>query len=258
MACLWVTNLELAGRRVRGAVLLGPATVGVGLGLALGVGLGLGLVTGTATAATAPVVARYAPVVEAIGISPAADVVAKAPQAVSVTFNAPLRPAGATLLVLSEAGDDVGQGEVTTRSNTLRRTVRIGAPGGDYTIVWRAVAADGQALSGTFEFTAARGNGEPPSGPAFTPPPHPAAVPAVPSVPSEPAAWPSPVVLAQPGFTFQPAPAGSAGRPAADRVSGGFIVVPLIVGGLLVVAAGLIAKFNRPRLPVSRSDRLRI
>ena len=64
-----------------------------------------------------------------VGTSPATEVVARAPLAVSVTFAQPLRSDGAEMLVLSPAGE-VGTGKVTTSAKTLRRQLRIGSPSG--------------------------------------------------------------------------------------------------------------------------------
>lgn len=92
--------------------------------------------------------------------SPAADVVARAPMAVSVTFDEPLRPRGARMRVITAEGD-VGTGDVSTGDRTLRRDLRLGAPAGPYRVEWRAVSASGRRMSGTFTFTAARSNGTP-------------------------------------------------------------------------------------------------
>jgi methionine-rich copper-binding protein CopC len=94
-----------------------------------------------------------------VGISPSASVVARLPLAVSVTFGKSLKSSGASLRVLSPVGD-VGSGSVTTDSKTLRRQIKDGAPSGRYTIVWRATSVSGRKMSGSFVFTAARGNSD--------------------------------------------------------------------------------------------------
>ena len=212
---------------------------------------------------------------EPIGISPAADVVAKAPMAVSVTFDVPLSAAGASLRIITENGDDVGKGLVTTANQTLRRDLWLGAPAGDYSIQWTATSASGVQMSGSFSFTAARSNGQPESsspggrmseagrpgsvagGPSYpaVPPGQTAPRPTLPTgrmSPPQPSAEPTSVSLAQPDFTFPAAAPGqvdAAGQSGGDQgMSRGFTVVPLIVGALLVLVAALIARFNRPRL----------
>lgn len=235
MACLWVTGsaLTASGR------LLAVAAAAFGLAMVGG--------TGVAVAAG-----------DLVGTSPATEVVARAPLAVSVTFSKPLRPDGAQLSVLSAVGD-VGTGKVTTSAKTLRRQLKIGSPSGDYRVEWKAVSADGKPMSGAFSFTAARSNGEP-------------VITLEPSITADPAAEPTVTVTAEPTMTTHPAttpppttpppsstPAASTAAavpvsapppapPVDSSVSSGFTLVPLVVGALLVLAAGLIAKFNKPHL----------
>jgi methionine-rich copper-binding protein CopC len=173
-----------------------------------------------------------------VGISPAKAVVSRAPMAVSVTFAKPLRSDGAQLLILTSAGD-VGLGRVTTAAKTLRRQLRLGAPGGAYIVQWKAVSANGRRMSGSFTFAAARGNGEPKQ--LSTPFATPTATPE-PTVSVDAAQTPSSTVLAAP-VVVPPGPA------AAERtVSSGFTVIPLAVGAILVLAAGLISMLNKPHL----------
>jgi methionine-rich copper-binding protein CopC len=195
--------------------------------------------------------------------SPSTDVVAHAPLAVSVTFAKPLRAAGASLLVLSPIGD-VGQGRVTTNSRTLRRELRVGAPSGQYTIVWRAQTAKGHKMSGSFSFIAARGNSEEVT---LTPSAHPGSGISSEPGPSTSASSVAGPVVSTPGVvvtavtpTASPSASASAvvvagagdgpQRGSGRSVSSGFTVVPLTVGALLVLAAGLIARRNRPRRDV--------
>ena len=218
-----------------------------------------------------------------VGFSPAAKVVSRAPMAVSVTFKEPLRGTGAWMRILTDDGD-VGIGKVTTSQKTLKRELRLGAPPGRYTVEWNAVSAKGRKMSGTFSFQAARSNGEAErTSPVPSPP---GASPAVagPTVTGSSDASPS---VARPPVGTEPAPAAttegvttaeatpewiagsdplwtdstvmpsaiSAGKSAGsgqagtDRgVSTGFTAVPLTVGGLLVLAAGMVSLVNRPRL----------
>jgi methionine-rich copper-binding protein CopC len=244
------------------------------VGLAMLSGAGLAQAAPRAEAPAAAPAASQQAAAQPIGLSPATDVVAKAPLAVSVTFNSPLRAHGARLLVISESGHEVGKGAVTTDSKTLRRRLHAGAPAGDYTIKWRAIAANGHRMSGVFSFTAARGNTDPVATSTNRPgETAPGAVgrptePAEPSAPTESPATPAAVTptaqpsdapqptdstmaLAEPDFTFPATASGptahTAGQADQDG-SGGFTVVPLIVGALLVIAAGVIARLNRPRI----------
>jgi methionine-rich copper-binding protein CopC len=222
MLCLWVmkSGPSAHGRRV----LIAAAALGLTLVGSAGAGVAAGSVT-------------------PIGFSPATGVVARAPMAVSVTFDQPLRADGAQVQVLT-AKHEVGSGAVTTSHNTLRRQLQRGAPQGDYTIRWTAMLADGQPTSG--EFTAARGNAEPVAPPEPTPTPS-----ATPN--PTPSATPNPTQTppgtAEPTADPTESPAAAAPKPPTHRdMSSGFTIVPLTVGALLVLAAGLIARFNKPHL----------
>ena len=208
-----------------------------------------------------------------IGFSPAGKVVAKAPTAVSVTFKEPLRAGGARMRIFTQDGD-VGTGAVTTSQKTLRRALRAGAPQGEYRVEWKAVTAKGRKMSGTFSFFAASGNGEagevertspvpspptqPPTQPPTTQPPTQASTQA--PTPTEPPATPEWIAGSEPMWTPQPTATSTGGAVTASKsdgsggsggdrgVSNGFTVVPLTVGGLLVLAAGIVSLINRPRL----------
>ncbi|HST82933.1 MAG TPA: copper resistance CopC family protein [Kineosporiaceae bacterium] len=215
-----------------------------------------------------------------IGFSPAAKVVFRAPMAVSVTFKEPLRGTGARMRILTDDGD-VGTGKVTTGQKTLKRELRLGAPAGKYTVEWNAVSAKGQKMSGSFSFQAARGNGEvkrtsPVPSPPVASPSVASAAPTGPAVSRTPvvteaAPDPSPTpevsvsTAATPEWIAGSDPlwtestdmpsaisadrAGGSGQAGTARgVSTGFTAVPLTVGGLLVLAAGMVSLFNRPRL----------
>ena len=232
MKCRWVTDVRLA-------------TFGRGLVIASAV---FGVTTvGSAGAALAA---------STIGTSPSAKVVSRAPMAVSVTFKEPLRGSGARIRVLSVDGD-VGAGKVSTGQKTLRRDLRLGAPAGKYTVVWTAVSADGQKMSGQFSFQAARSNGEAELGrdpfasaEQVSPTPEPSGAP-VPSGTPEWISGPGSIWTASPTTTHTPgalSAAGSGGSGADRSVSTGFTAIPLAVGGLLVLAAGMVSLINRPRL----------
>jgi methionine-rich copper-binding protein CopC len=216
---------------------------------------------------------------DTVGFSPSAKVVARAPMAVSVTFKEPLRSGGAQLKVISVDGE-VGTGKITTGQKTLRRALRLGAPQGKYTVEWKAVSAKGQMMTGTFSFFAARSNGEaertsPVPSPAVTiaatpepmvttelvtpgvVTPEPTAAPTIsvgPTAGSEPSQTPEWIAGSDPLWTPQStvaigAPSGGSGGSGSDRsVSTGFTAIPLAVGGLLVLAAGMVSLVNKPRL----------
>jgi hypothetical protein len=190
--------------------------------------------------------------------------------AVSVTFKEPLRAGGARMRILTKDGD-VGTGAITTSRKTLRRSLRVGAPQGDYRVEWRAVTVKGRKLQGTFSFFAASGNGEVertspvPSPPTTTPPTTPPTTPTATTTPptTPPTSTPSTpewISGSEPMWTPQPTPTSTGGAVTASGsgrsdgsesgrgVSNGFTVVPLTVGGLLVLAAGIVSLINRPRL----------
>jgi methionine-rich copper-binding protein CopC len=249
MTCRWVAGSRFTtfGRRlVITSAVFGLTTVG-GAGMAI--------------AAPGP-----------IGFSPAGKVVAKVPTAVSVTFRQPLRAGGARMRVLS-SDREIGTGKVTTGSKTLRRELQLDAPAGKYVVEWEAFSTKGRKMTGRFSFIAARGNGEVvrTSSPVPSPrrsleqSPSPLAV--VPSssasslrpVPSSSPTSVSPEWISgsDPVWTPRPTPThsavaradGGSTRSGPDSsVSTGFTVVPLAVGGLLVLAAGMVSLFNRPRL----------
>lgn len=251
MRCRWVTGFGLTtfGRRmVITSAVFGLTTVG-SAGAALAVS-------------------------DTVGFSPAAKVVKIAPMAVSVTFREPLRARGAQMRVLTADGD-VGIGRVSTGQKTLRRALRVGAPAGDYIVEWKAVSARGQKMTGTFRFKAARGNGEPAAGPVESTPTEPSpmvsatgspsvsatggpviTVEPVPS--SDPAGTPAWISGSDPIWTPSPTPtalaagsghsSGSGSSGSARGVSTGLTAIPLAVGGLLVLAAGMVSLVNRPRL----------
>jgi methionine-rich copper-binding protein CopC len=249
MTCRWVAGSRFTtfGRRlVITSAVFGLTTVGG---------------AGSAFAAPGP-----------IGISPAGKVVAKAPTAVSVTFRQPLRAGGARMRVLS-SDREIGAGRVTTGSKTLRRELQLNAPAGKYVVEWEAFSVKGRKMTGRFSFIAARGNGEvvQTSSPVPSPrrSPEQSALAAVPSSsfrPSSPqptptssgdAGTPEWISGSDPVWTPRPtvtpsaaarANGGSTHSGPGSSVSTGFTVVPLAVGGLLVLAAGMVSLFNRPRL----------
>jgi methionine-rich copper-binding protein CopC len=98
-----------------------------------------------------------------VGTSPFRPVTAVLPDAVSVTFDQALSRTDAQMTIIGSAGVDIGTGSVATGADALRRSLAVGSPGGPYTVFWHVVSASGTELSGSFQFTAARGNGKAPA-----------------------------------------------------------------------------------------------
>jgi methionine-rich copper-binding protein CopC len=199
-----------------------------------------------------------------IGFSPM-SVAMTVPEAVSVTFAKSVKAGGASLTVIAENGDDIGRGKVRTGGNALTRNVSGKAVRGHYRLVWKAVLKNGQKVHGSHEFVL--NIPAPASGPAGQPipsdSPSPAEVVATPDPTPSTRADPTP--SSSTGSTGSPSPQGTlspAGRPGTTLaaaapgdshsgdhdggVSSGFTVIPLAVGAVLVIVAGLIARFNRP------------
>jgi methionine-rich copper-binding protein CopC len=80
-----------------------------------------------------------------------------APAAITLWFTEGLETALCTVTVVDDAGDRVESGQAThdsAESNVLH--VALGKlPAGLYKTVWRVVAADGHAMTGTFRFSIA-------------------------------------------------------------------------------------------------------
>jgi methionine-rich copper-binding protein CopC len=208
----------------------------------------LGLVVAPAAAASAHV--------QEIGTSPGTRVVARLPLAVSVTFDEPLRPRGVAMRVIGRDGLDYGDGAATVyRATTLRRDIRVGAPNGPYTVTWEAVAADGHRQTGSFGFIAAHSN----------------ATLAPTSAPSESArtasVTPSPLLpTSQSPLAPRTDPhsdSGLRGALGSEQNSGGddessrslFTYLPLGLGAVLVVAAGLVSLVTRRRNAAAEAER---
>jgi methionine-rich copper-binding protein CopC len=216
-----------------------------------------------------------------IGVSPARGVVQFAPNAVSVTFSTPLRKSGASMTIITNAGD-VGTGTVSTSSRTLRRDLVIGSPNGFYTVDWSAVAQDGRKLSGTFSFTAGHPNNDPlitgepapevtvsatsqpTTDPATQPDPgpsEPASSASTDPEPSEtgptPAHSPAKQPLANDGGALAVGASNGDEPPSGGGTSYGFPLVALALGALLVIASGLVSRRHRTSVPERLTIRTR-
>ncbi|MCD5312955.1 copper resistance CopC family protein [Kineosporia babensis] len=183
-----------------------------------------------------------------IGRSPGREVVQFAPNAVSVTFSTELRESGASLSISTKNGE-VGRGKVSTADGALRRDLVKGAPNGEYLIEWKAVAKNGEKMSGTFSFTA----GHPNDDPLITGEPTPdqeTGETAQPPTSSDldPTATPSPKATdptkANRGDMYVIPPARSQEPPSGG--SYGSPLLALAVGALLVIASGLVSRRHGP------------
>lgn len=216
----------------------------------------LGLVVAPAAAASAHS--------QEIGTSPATSVVARLPLAVSVTFDRPLRPSGFALRVIGPDGADYGSGPASVyRATTLRRDLRVGSPNGPYTVAWEVVSADGHQQTGSFAFVAAHGNAP------LTPT----------GAPSESARAAATTTAVAPTTTptlllpTSPSPLAPRTDPRADSGLRGalgpgqdssgddegsrslFTYLPLGLGAVLVVAAGLVSLITRRRNAAAEAER---
>ncbi len=110
------------------------------------------------TLAPSPLLAH----VELAASTPAAGAEAKAPKAVSLTFNLPVDPASAAVSIIMTAMPGVkDHGEMTIRNfttswsedgKTMTLALAKPLPSGSYEVRWQAAAADGHPMSGTVAF----------------------------------------------------------------------------------------------------------
>lgn len=93
------------------------------------------------------------------GSAPAAGSTAAAvPEAVVLTFTAPVLSVGAAVVVTGPDGE-VQVGAPQAVGTTVRQPLRPGAPAGAYQVSWRVTSGDGHPISGEFAFSAARAGG---------------------------------------------------------------------------------------------------
>jgi methionine-rich copper-binding protein CopC len=122
--------------------------------LAVGGALALGLATVAAVVVAAPASAHNVVVGTVPGTG---STVSEAPETVDVTFDDVVLDLSAggssTVLTVTDAdGTDHATGCPTTQDRTISVPVALGA-GGEYTVDWRIVSADGHPTSGEFSFT---------------------------------------------------------------------------------------------------------
>lgn len=135
-----------------------------------------GLKTGARTAAVRRAVAVAALAVAAVGLPavpaaahselltslPAAgESLATPPQTVMLTFNQQVAPRFAVVAVTTADGVEWTAGEPVVAGTTLSQSLRPGAAGGDYTVSYRVVSADGHPISGNLAFRVLSGAEQP-------------------------------------------------------------------------------------------------
>lgn len=85
------------------------------------------------------------------------------PSEVVLSFDQPAITLGTKLVVTGPTGE-VQLGDARLIDNTVRQSLAVGAPAGDYVVVWRVTSVDGHPISGKLTFTAqAAGAGTPTS-----------------------------------------------------------------------------------------------
>lgn len=184
---------------------------------ALALGLGAAGVVGAAGPASAHNVV--------VGTSPASGTtVTEPPESVDVTFDDVVLDLSAegssTVITVTDAdGTDHATGCPTTQDRTVSVSVALGE-GGEYTVDWRIVSADGHPTSGEYSFTY-----EPPAGTE--------AAPAADATPCAPA-----------GGADEASDGAAEGASAAADAGGGdaseLVVVLGIAGGVVVLAGAAV------------------
>ena len=201
------------GRRVARRALAGAGS------LALALGLGTAGVVGAAAPASAHNVV--------VGTSPASgSTVTEPPESVDVTFDDVVLDLSAegssTVITVTDAdGTDHATGCPTMQDRTVSVPVALGE-GGEYTVDWRIVSADGHPTSGEFSFTY-----EPPAGAEAT----------------APAADASPCAPAGAAGEGEAAGAAADTADTADAAGGDaseLVVVLGIAGGVVVLAGAAV------------------
>jgi methionine-rich copper-binding protein CopC len=92
---------------------------------------------------------------ELLGTTPGdGSVLSQAPTAVVLTFDEPVQPQGATIVVTAPGGSRVAAGAAVLAGNTVRSSVRSLPAAGTYTVAYRVVSDDGHPVEGLFSFAA--------------------------------------------------------------------------------------------------------
>lgn len=91
---------------------------------------------------------------ELIASEPAASAqLVAAPTSVTLSFNNPPLPIGATVIVVDADGADWVDGAPSGTGTSMVTTLRPGMPEGNYQVRWRVVSADGAVVSGFYGFS---------------------------------------------------------------------------------------------------------
>ncbi len=146
-------------------------------------------------------------------------VLAEAPTEIVLTFGEPVEDLGAAVVVTDSAGAKLATGKPVVDGVTITQAIAPATAPGAVKVAWRVVSGDGHPVSGTFAFGVEAVASPSASATPTSSSPGPAA-------PSASATSASPA---------QPEPSTTL---AADSSSASS-PVPWIVGGLLVVAAGV-------------------
>ncbi|PSL08246.1 hypothetical protein CLV30_101216 [Haloactinopolyspora alba] len=182
-----------------------------------------------------------------VGASPAdGATVARAPEAVELTFNNAIQNRFAQIAVLDADGGSHQQGEPRVSGPTVTQPVDD-LPNGAYTISYRIVSSDGHPVSGTTTFTVAGSGGatDGGAGDATTPgtPDPGTTADATPDDPDRPATGTTPAPTS--GSTSAPASAppeqdtSDAAGTGSDDDGPGPLVVALVIVGAAAVIAGI-------------------
>ncbi|MBC9935591.1 MULTISPECIES: copper resistance CopC family protein [unclassified Leucobacter] len=117
---------------------------------------GLGAVLGTAVAALALAFGPASPALahdQLVGTTPAnGEVVATAPESLTLSFNNNIIEVGTVVNVTGPDGSSVAAGEPTVAGTEVVQALNPDLADGSYTVVWRVVSQDGHPISGTQSF----------------------------------------------------------------------------------------------------------
>lgn len=85
---------------------------------------------------------------------------ATAPDEVTLLFNEDITALGTEVVVTTDDGEIVSEGEVEIKGPEVIQGLADERPAGAYTVTWRAVSADGHPISGVYVFTASEAAGD--------------------------------------------------------------------------------------------------
>jgi methionine-rich copper-binding protein CopC len=92
---------------------------------------------------------------ELLGTTPGdGSVLSQTPTAVVLTFDEPVQPQGATIVVTAPGGSRVAAGAAVLAGNTVRSSIHSLPAAGTYSVAYRVVSDDGHPVEGQFSFAA--------------------------------------------------------------------------------------------------------